>query len=101
MAYYNAAFYSSRVPEPDNSPYNYPQFHFDLESDLYNKKSKFTHSSYGSIFDIADFKKKGSTYIIQPNLGDKFRYSNLREIAKYAGSSFEPKFEYNFFLFFI
>ena len=68
------------------------QYHFDLESDLYNKKSKLVHSSFMSIVETAEFGKEDVAIPTKLNLGKDYRLLNLVDIAEFASMCIQPIF---------
>lgn len=58
-----------------------PQYHFDLETDNYDTKSKFVHSSFQSIVEVAEFGIKEIAIPTRLNLGENYNLINLVEIA--------------------
>lgn len=69
-----------------------PQYHFDLETDNYDTKSKFVHSSFQSIVEVAEFGIKEIAIPTRLNLGENYNLINLVEIAELACLCIQPIF---------
>lgn len=68
------------------------QYHFDFETDLYNRKSKLVHSTFLAIAETAEFNGLAGTMPTKLNLGKDYRLVNLVDIAEMACGSIQPIF---------